>query len=113
MIETRLALPQRSPKPLIVPCTCRMPSSTAAIVLAIYGAVVVSMADNLIKPLILQGQSNLHPLLALLSVLGGVKAMGPIGIVVGPMIVAFLQALLKMLQVELVAMGKQAGEGAK
>jgi predicted PurR-regulated permease PerM len=83
--------------------------TTAAIALAVYGGVVVSMADNLIKPLVLQGQSNLHPLLALLSVLGGVKAMGPIGIVVGPMIVAFLQALLKMLQIELDAMGK-AGE---
>lgn len=75
--------------------------TTAAIVLTIYCAVVVSMADNVIKPLVLQGQSNLHPLLALLSVLGGVKALGPIGIVVGPMVVAFLQALLKMLQVEL------------
>ena len=75
--------------------------TTAAIVLTVYCAVVVSMADNIIKPLVLQGQSNLHPLLALLSVLGGVKALGPIGIVVGPMVVAFLQALLKMLQVEL------------
>ncbi|HVC95312.1 MAG TPA: AI-2E family transporter [Pirellulales bacterium] len=87
--------------------------TTAAIALAVYGAVVVSMADNLIKPLVLQGQSNLHPLLALLSVLGGVKAMGPIGIVVGPMIVAFLQALLKMLQLELDAMGGQAKDRAK
>lgn len=75
--------------------------TTAAILLTIYCAVVVSMADNVIKPLVLQGQSNLHPLLALLSVLGGVKALGPIGIVVGPMVVAFLQALLKMLQVEI------------
>ncbi len=87
--------------------------TTAAIALAVYGAVVVSMADNLIKPLVLQGQSNLHPLVALLSVLGGVKAMGPIGIVVGPMIVAFLQALLKMLQVELDAMGEKAKGAAK
>ncbi len=75
--------------------------TTAAIVLTVYCAVIVSMADNIIKPLVLQGQSNLHPLLALLSVLGGVKALGPIGIVVGPMVVAFLQTLLKMLQVEL------------
>ncbi|HEX7446028.1 MAG TPA: AI-2E family transporter [Pirellulales bacterium] len=75
--------------------------TSAAIVLTVYCAVVVSMADNIIKPLVLQGQSNLHPLLALLSVLGGVKALGPIGIVVGPMVVAFLQTLLKMLQVEL------------
>lgn len=74
---------------------------TAAIVLALYCGVVVSMSDNIIKPLVLQGQSNLHPLLALLSVLGGVKALGPIGILVGPMIVTFLQALLKMVQIEL------------
>jgi predicted PurR-regulated permease PerM len=74
---------------------------TAAIVLALYCGVIVSASDNIIKPLVLQGQSNLHPLLALLSVLGGVKALGPIGILVGPMIVAFLQALLKMVQIEL------------
>ncbi len=74
---------------------------TAAIGLAIYGVLVISMADNVIKPLILHGQSNLHPLVALLSVLGGVAALGPIGILVGPMVVAFLQTLLKILQREL------------
>ncbi|HWB12444.1 MAG TPA: AI-2E family transporter [Pirellulales bacterium] len=82
---------------------------TAAIVLALYCGVVVSTSDNIIKPLVLQGQSNLHPLLALLSVLGGVKALGPIGILVGPMIVAFLQALLKMVQIELDHLSKPAG----
>ncbi len=74
---------------------------TPAILLAIWGAGVVSTIDNVIKPLILHGRSNLHPLLALLSVLGGVKALGPIGIFVGPMVVAFLQTLLKMVQTEL------------
>ncbi|HIM31482.1 MAG TPA: AI-2E family transporter, partial [Planctomycetes bacterium] len=54
-----------------------------------------------IKPLVLHGQSRLHPLLALLSVLGGVQALGPIGILVGPMIVVFLQTLLKILRREL------------
>ena len=34
MIETRLALPVRSPTPFIVPCTWRAPASTAASVLA-------------------------------------------------------------------------------
>jgi len=69
--------------------------------LAIYGVAVVSMVDNLVKPFILQGRTNLHPLLALLSVLGGVQALGPIGIFVGPMTVVFLQAALTMLQAEL------------
>jgi predicted PurR-regulated permease PerM len=78
----------------------------AAVILGIYGACIVSMADNVIKPLILHGQSRLHPLLALLSVLGGVTALGPIGILVGPMVVSFLQALLNMLQTELAKMGE-------
>ncbi|MEX0937989.1 MAG: AI-2E family transporter [Pirellulales bacterium] len=73
----------------------------AAIALALYGMLVVSMIDNIIKPYILHGQSNLHPLLALLSVLGGVQVLGPIGILVGPMAVAFLQAVLNMLRSEL------------
>ncbi len=74
---------------------------TAAIGLGIYGAVIVSMADNVIKPLVLHGQSNLHPLLALLSIIGGVTALGPIGILIGPMVVTFLQTLLKILPREL------------
>ena len=69
--------------------------------LAAWGMLVVSSIDNVIKPLVLHGQSKLHPLLALLSVLGGVAALGPIGILVGPIAVAFLQAALTMLAVEL------------
>ncbi len=73
----------------------------AAIGMGIYGAAVVSSIDNFIKPYVLHGQSNLHPLLALLSVLGGLQLLGPIGILVGPMLVAFMQALLEMLRKEL------------
>ncbi|MEM9657212.1 MAG: AI-2E family transporter, partial [Planctomycetota bacterium] len=73
----------------------------AACILAGYCAAVVSNIDNLIKPLVLHGQANLHPLLALISVLGGVQVLGPIGILVGPMLVAFVQALLVMVNREL------------
>jgi predicted PurR-regulated permease PerM len=81
----------------------------AAILLAIYCTIVVSGIDNVIKPLILHGQSKLHPLLALLSILGGVQVLGPVGILVGPMLVSFLQALLIMLRKELDSFG--AGKG--
>lgn len=80
----------------------------AALILAFYGAFVVSLSDNLIKPWVLHGQSNLHPLLALLSVIGGIQALGPIGILVGPMVVVFLQTLLKILQRELLTMDRRA-----
>ena len=63
-----------------------------AIILGIYCTIVVSGIDNVIKPFILHGQSKLHPLLALLSILGGVQVLGPVGILVGPMLVSFLQS---------------------
>ena len=81
----------------------------AAVGLALWGACVVSTVDNVIKPIVLHGQSKLHPLLALLSVLGGVGALGPIGIFVGPIAVAFLQAALTMLQAEIVSLSGPAG----
>jgi len=79
-----------------------------AVALSIYCVVVVSSADNFIKPWVLQGRSKLHPLLALLSVLGGVQALGPLGILVGPMIVVFLQTLLNILHRELSATDRPA-----
>ena len=76
------------------------------------GALVVSTVDNIIKPYVLQGQSKLHPLLALLSILGGVGALGPIGVFIGPIAVAFLQAALTMLQTELDTLSDETrGEG--
>lgn len=75
-----------------------------AIALALYGALIVSTVDNVIKPTVLHGRASLHPLLALLSVLGGVQALGAIGIFIGPMVVAFLQTLLNILHNELESM---------
>ncbi len=80
-----------------------------ALALAIYSTIVVSGVDNIIKPYVLRGQSNLHPLLALLSILGGVATLGPVGIIVGPMVIVFLQALLEMLRKELDSFGQAEG----
>ncbi len=72
-----------------------------AIILALYALLIVGTIDNLIKMLILHGQSQLHPLLALLSVLGGLQALGPIGILIGPLAVTLLQTTLSILRREL------------
>ncbi len=73
----------------------------AAGLLAAWGILVVGTVDNLVKALVLHGQSQLHPLLGLLSILGGVQTLGPIGIVVGPMAVSMLQTLLGIVRREL------------
>jgi predicted PurR-regulated permease PerM len=82
----------------------------AGVMLAAWCFLVAIIADNMLKPLILHGQANLHPLLALLSVLGGVAALGPLGIFVGPMAVSFLQTGLRMLNVELDNLRKSQGK---
>jgi predicted PurR-regulated permease PerM len=80
--------------------------TVAAIGLAIYCGVVVAAADNVVKPMVLHGKSNLHPLAALLSVIGGAAVLGPIGLFVGPMVVALLHTLLVMLRKELTTLEK-------
>ena len=84
---------------------------TAGIVLMVYGAGVVSTIDNVIKPWVLRGHAAMHPLAALIGVLGGFQSLGPLGVFVGPMVVAFLQTLLRLLHRELSALG--AGRGRK
>jgi predicted PurR-regulated permease PerM len=84
----------------------------AGVLLIVYGVAVVSLSDNVVRPLVLKSQMKLHPLLALLSVLGGVQALGPVGIFVGPMVVVFLLTLLKIVHRELMALSTRRAAGA-
>ena len=70
--------------------------TAAAIGFAIWGIVLVNACYNLIAPQLMQRGVDIHPFIILLSVLGGIGAFGPIGLLVGPFIVAFLFALLRI-----------------
>ncbi|HYR96760.1 MAG TPA: AI-2E family transporter [Candidatus Binatus sp.] len=59
-----------------------------AIGLAVWGAAVVSTADNFIKPLFIGGRANLPTFLLLLSILGGLKVYGFLGVFLGPVVLA-------------------------
>jgi len=69
----------------------------SAVFLGIYGAAVVSTSDNLIRAHVLHGSAQIHPLLALISALGGLKLVGLWGIFLGPIVAAMFYALLKIL----------------
>ena len=68
----------------------------SGIALAIYGATIVSTSDNLVRAYVIGNQAKLHPLVALVTVLGALRLMGLWGIFVGPMVAAFLYALLNI-----------------
>jgi len=66
----------------------------AAIIFLLYNFLIVSTVDNFIKPKLISDKTDIHPLLILLSILGGLKVFGIIGIIYGPLIVAIFLALL-------------------
>jgi predicted PurR-regulated permease PerM len=71
-----------------------------ALILLAVGGLVVSSLDNVLKPMIIQGRTNMHPLMVFMSVLGGMNAFGFLGIVVGPLVVALFVAFLNFYRVE-------------
>jgi AI-2E family transporter/Crp-like helix-turn-helix domain len=74
------------------------------IVLTLFGALVVGMVDNIIRPLVIGSRVELHPLLLLFAVLGGLQAFGFIGIFVGPVVISLIAALTTMVREELHAL---------
>lgn len=58
------------------------------ILLIVWGALVVSSIDNLIRPFFISGKANLPILVILLGVLGGLFSFGFVGIVIGPIVLA-------------------------
>lgn len=73
----------------------------AAISLALYGGLIVSQIDTIIRVWVLRDAAKLHPLLALVCVFGGILYFGILGVFLGPMIGALLVALLRILKREI------------
>ncbi len=64
--------------------------------LFIWGALAIIFIDNMIGPHLINRGTKIHPFLILLSVLGGIVFFGPIGFVLGPLVLAFLFSLLEI-----------------
>ncbi len=60
----------------------------AAIGLAIWSVTAVGLVDNLLSPVLVGKRTKMPELLVLLSILGGLQLFGPIGFIVGPVILA-------------------------
>jgi predicted PurR-regulated permease PerM len=66
----------------------------AAVGLALWGIAVVGLLDNVLGPKLMTSGTRLHPLVMMLAVLGGIALFGPIGLLLGPILIALLYALL-------------------
>jgi predicted PurR-regulated permease PerM len=72
----------------------------AAVFLAAWGAVVVGLADHWVKPLLMRGRVEIHGAIIFFALLGGLANFGAVGLLAGPLIVAFFLAVVRMCQRE-------------
>ena len=68
-------------------------SVSRGVLLAALGAGIVSGVDNVLRPMLLSGASEMNGLMLLISLIGGIAAFGSVGLVAGPALMAAAVAL--------------------
>ena len=71
-----------------------------AAILTAFGVGVVGLADNFIRPYVISGRVNLHPLLVFVALLGGAQAFGCLGLFIGPAALSLAVAVFELLRPE-------------
>ncbi|MEK7195274.1 MAG: AI-2E family transporter [Patescibacteria group bacterium] len=71
-------------------------STGAGVGLLIWGVIAVGLIDNILRPVLLKRGIRVHVFLVLLSVIGGLKFFGPIGFLLGPIVLSLLFAMIEI-----------------
>jgi predicted PurR-regulated permease PerM len=71
------------------------------VLLLLFGALVISTIDNVIRAVLVSGRARVHPLVVFFGVLGGVLMFGAVGILVGPVLIVAAAALMEMARLSL------------
>jgi predicted PurR-regulated permease PerM len=67
-----------------------------ALFMVIWGVVVVGLADNILRPLLISGRADVPTLAVFIGVLGGLQAFGFVGLFLGPIVLGMLVALFRL-----------------
>ena len=58
--------------------------------LFVYGVLIISTIDEILRIKIIQAKADVHPLIVIAGVIGGVKMFGVIGLFLGPILLPLL-----------------------
>ena len=72
----------------------------AAVLLALWGAVVVGNVDYVIRPMVSRRWAHIHPLITLVGALIGVPYFGLLGLLIGPLALSYFFELITMYREE-------------
>jgi len=67
-----------------------------------FGAIVVGNVDNVIRPIVFRRWAQTHPLITVLGAFAGVRYLGLIGILIGPLALSYFFELVRMYNMEYV-----------
>jgi len=84
-----------------IPCTIYLAATgdfVRAAILLVYGSIVISMVDNVLRPLLIGGQTRLPTLFLFFGILGGVQEYGVLGLFLGPVLLAIVFAFVRIYQ---------------
>ena len=70
------------------------------IFLLVWGIAVVSTVDNLIRAYIVKDKAGVHPIIIILSILGGISVFGFWGVVLGPLIISLTITVMHIYELE-------------
>jgi predicted PurR-regulated permease PerM len=63
--------------------------------MVIWGTLLVSLVDNVVRPMLVSGRAPVSTLTVFIGVLGGIAAFGAIGLFLGPVVLALIIALIE------------------
>jgi predicted PurR-regulated permease PerM len=63
--------------------------------LLVWGSLIVGLADNLLRPLLISGRSQVPTLAVFVGVLGGLAAFGMVGMFIGPVVLSMVVAFVR------------------
>ncbi len=67
-----------------------------ALGLLLWSMLLIGTIDNLLSPYIISKDTNIPSIFILFSILGGVSLMGPVGILIGPLVLSLLYSLVSI-----------------
>jgi predicted PurR-regulated permease PerM len=77
-----------------------------ALILALWGMLVVGTIDNLLRPILVGNRLKLHTVLVFMSVVGGLILFGPAGLILGPVALTVTTVLLEIWSSRTTASGR-------
>jgi predicted PurR-regulated permease PerM len=70
----------------------------SALILMLWGVTVVSLIDNILYPVLVGARTQTHTVIAFISIVGGVLAFGPAGLILGPVLFTVAAYLIELWQ---------------